>query len=106
MLVLKRNTEQKCREQYRNMKKLALLVLSGVLLSFNFTASAETKEADKKWLNAVEKMVAKGESKVSTPSEERTNLVKTWGKENGYSVKVTKTATGFAIELSKNLAQK
>jgi hypothetical protein len=41
------------------MKKLALLLL-GCSLAFNFTALGELKDADQKWLEAVQKMVAKG----------------------------------------------
>jgi hypothetical protein len=77
-----------------------------LLLTFTLTAAAESKPADQKWLDAVQKMVAKGERQVSTPSTERVNLLKTWGKENGYSVKVTKTETGYRIEVTKQLAQK
>jgi hypothetical protein len=87
------------------MKKLALLLL-GCSLAFNLTALGETKDADQKWLEAVQKMVAKGESKVSTPNEARANLLKEWGGKNGYSVKATKTETGYSIEVSKSLAQK
>jgi hypothetical protein len=87
------------------MKKLALLLL-GCSLAFSSTALGETKDADQKWLEAVQKMVAKGESKVSTPKEVRANLLKEWGSKHGYSVKTTKTETGYRIEVSKSLAQK
>jgi hypothetical protein len=87
------------------MKKLALLLL-GCSLAFNFAALGEPKDADQKWLEAVQKMVAEGESKVSTPMEVRANLLKEWGSKNGYSIKVTKTETGYRIEVSKSLAQK
>lgn len=87
------------------MKKLAALLL-GCLLAFDFTAMAQAKDADQKWLEAVEKMVAKGEKKVTTPAETRVNLLKEWGSKKGYTVKVTKTETGFNIELTRQLAQK
>jgi hypothetical protein len=51
-------------------------------------------------------MVAKGEKTVSTPNADRANLLKEWGGKNGYSVKATKTETGYSIEISKSLAQK
>jgi hypothetical protein len=86
------------------MKKLALLLL-GCSLTFNFTALGEPKDADQKWLEAVQKMVVKGENKVSTPKEARATLLKEWGSKNGYSVKATKTETGYRIEVSKSLAQ-
>ena len=88
------------------MKRLVALVLSGSLITLALVASAETKPSDQKWLETVEKMVAKGEHKVSTPKEERVSLLKKWGKENGYTVKVTKTETGYKIELAKDLAQR
>jgi hypothetical protein len=87
------------------MKKLAVLLL-GFALTFNLAALGETNDADQKWLEAVQKMVANGEYKVSTPKEVRVNLLKEWGTKNGYSVKVTKAETGYTIEVSKSLAQK
>lgn len=81
------------------MKKCAAVLL-GCLLTFNFVAIAETKEADQKWLVAVEKMVTKGEKKISTPSEERANLLKQWADKKGYVVKATKTERGFSLELT------
>ncbi len=87
------------------MKKLALLLL-GSSLAFNLAALGQTNDADQKWLDAVQKMVAKGDNKLSTPSEVRANLLKEWGNKNGYSVKATKTETGYSIQVSKNLAQK
>lgn len=87
------------------MNKLAVLLM-GVFLTFNFTALGEPKDADQKWLEAVQKMLAKGEHKVSTPKQVRADLLKEWGAKNGYSVKVTKAETGYSIEVSKSLAQK
>jgi len=88
------------------MRKLVAALLGSACLTFCLAASAEPTPADQKWLEVVEKMVAKGEQTVSTPSEERVNLLKTWGTEKGYTVKVTKTDTGYRIEVSKELAQK
>jgi hypothetical protein len=87
------------------MKKLVVLMLGG-LLTVNFAALGEPSAADQKWLGAVQKMVAKGEKAVSTPSADRVSLLKEWGTKNGYSVKATKTGTGYSIEVSKSLAQK
>jgi hypothetical protein len=50
-------------------------------------------------------MVAKGKYNVSTPNEDRVKLLKAWGKEHGYVVKVTKTEAGFKVELTKELAK-
>jgi hypothetical protein len=92
------------------MKKLSVLLLGG-LFAATLALGAEPTPADQKWVQAVEKMVAKGEHKVSTPKEERVSLLKDWAAKNGYSVKVTKNATGYSVELTakegtKNLAQK
>ena len=88
------------------MKKLAALLL-GCALTFGFaTLAGEVKAADQKWLEAVQKMVTKGEKTVSTPNADRANLLKEWAAKNGYSVKATKTETGYSIEVSKDLAQK
>ena len=88
------------------MKKLAL-VFMGCSLAFGFFAAAEPSETDQKWLQAVEKMVTKGEKKISTPVEARVTLFKDWAEKNGYSVKVTKSEQGFGIEVTgKSVAQK
>jgi hypothetical protein len=88
------------------MKKSAPVVLCSLLVSLALAAPAEIKPADQKWLDAVQKMVAKGEHTVSTPKEDRANLLKAWGKEHGYTVKIAKTDTGYKIEVTKELAQK
>jgi len=75
-------------------------------LHIELAKQENSKDADQKWLEAVQKIVTKGESKVSTPNEVRVNLLKEWGGKNGYSVKATKTETGYNIEVSRNLAQK
>ncbi|HOX56223.1 MAG TPA: hypothetical protein P5205_04335 [Candidatus Paceibacterota bacterium] len=88
------------------MKKLAVLLL-GYSLTFGFaTLAGEVKAADQKWLEAVQKMVVKGEKTVSTPNADRANLLKDWASKNNYSVKVTKTEAGYSMEVSKQLAQK
>ena len=87
------------------MKKLTLFVI-GCFLTVTLSALAEPKEADQKWLKAVEEMVVKGEKRISTPSEERVNLLKKWAGKEGYSVQVTRTEKGYSIEVSKSIAQK
>jgi len=95
------------RDEKKIMKKLAVLML-GCSLAFNFAAFAETKESDQKWLQAVQEMVAKGESKVkvSTANGARVTLLKEWGTKKGYSVDVTKTETGYSIHIARQLASK
>jgi hypothetical protein len=88
------------------MKKIIALTC-GLLLGLNSALAAEPSEADQKWLTAVEKKVAQGDTKVSVSSEARIALLKDWATKNGYTVKVT-PGDGFQrIELSKTrLAQK
>ncbi|HPC60709.1 MAG TPA: hypothetical protein PKX23_08630 [Verrucomicrobiota bacterium] len=86
------------------MKKLALLTL-GCLLTFQLTALAEPAPADQKWLEAVKTMVINGETKISTPSQERVDLLKEWAAKNGYSVQVAKTERGFRLDVSRRLAK-
>ncbi len=82
------------------MKKLAAVLL-GCTLAFTFTAFGQVKDADQKWLAAVEKMVTQGEKKVTTPKEERVKLLKDWSDKKGYTVKVTKTDSGYTVEVNK-----
>jgi hypothetical protein len=86
-----------------NMKKLVCLIALVVATSF---ALAETNEADKKWLDVVQKMVKDGKTQISTPSQERVDLLKEWGRKQGYSVTVNKTEAGFRLELGKLVAKK
>jgi rRNA maturation endonuclease Nob1 len=81
------------------MKILAALSLS-CLLAAGSVVAGETNEADQKWVQVVEKMVANGDRKITTPSETRVNLLKDWAAKNGYSLSVTKTDTGFSVEVS------
>jgi hypothetical protein len=89
------------------MKKFTV-VLMGCMLTLAMTAIAEPSEADQKWLKAVEKMLAKGEKKVSTHDESRVKLLKEWAKKEGYDLEVTKVDEGFRVEFSKkkDIAQK
>lgn len=83
------------------MKKIAVLIV-GLALTFSYVAQAEVSDADKKWLKVVETMVAEGKTKVTTPSQSRADLAKEWAAKSGYTVQVSKTATGFQLDLSKN----
>lgn len=85
------------------MKKLVCLI---ALVAATSLAVAETKEADKKWLDVVQKMVTEGKTQISTPSQERVDLLKEWGRKQGYSVTVNKTEAGFRLELTKLVAKK
>lgn len=80
------------------MKKLTVLL--GCLLIAGFAVAGEPTAADQKWLQAVEKMVIKGEKSVSTPNEDRVGLLKEWAAKNGYSLKVTKNDASYRIEVT------
>jgi hypothetical protein len=75
-----------------------------VLICANALAG-EATQADQKWLDAVSKMVAKGKTEVSTPSEVRATLLKEWSEKQGYAVNVTKTEAGFQIQVGKTVAK-
>jgi hypothetical protein len=86
------------------MKKI-IIVAIGFLLTLSPVLADGTAPADQKWLTAVQKMVAEGQTKVSTPNKERLTLLKEWAKKNGYSVEVTQNDAGYHIDLSKTLAK-
>jgi hypothetical protein len=88
----------------KHMKKFVAIVASCVLLA-SYSALAEPSAADQKWLTAVQKMAENGQTKISTPSPERLKLVKDWATQQGYQAEVTKTDTGFSVELQKHLAK-
>ena len=86
------------------MKKLTALTL-GCLLTATLAFAGQPSESDQKWLEVVEKKIVEGQTQVSTPNEERVELVKDWAAKNGYSVQVMKSESGYRLEFSRNLAQ-
>jgi hypothetical protein len=76
------------------------------LFTLGSAFAGEPSQADQKWLTVIEKKVGQGDTQVSTPSEERVNLLKEWAGKNAYSVTVTKSEGSYRIELSKSLAKK
>lgn len=87
------------------MKKLLALTSVCVLMT-GLAFAAEKSDADQKWLQAVEKKITSGDTKVSTPTEARVTLLKEWAGNNGYTAQVTKKEQSFQVELSKSVAQK
>ena len=87
------------------MKKITVLALTGLLFA-SLSFAAEPTPADQKWLTVVEQKITEGQTKVSTPSEERVVLLKQWAARHGYSVTVTKVESGFRLDVSKSLAGK
>jgi hypothetical protein len=87
------------------MKKLTALTAVCVLMT-GLAFAGQNNEADQKWLEVVQKKVAEGQTKISTPIEERVTLLKDWADKNGYSVAVSKNENSYRLDLSKNVAQK
>lgn len=94
----------------KTMKKKLIATAGLALIAFAVIAAEpnvtnQKTAADQKWLTVVQKIVAKGESKISTPSEERVALLKKWAAKNGYFVEVTKTESGFKLDVTRNIAK-
>ena len=87
------------------MKKITVLALAGMLFA-SLSFAGEPNPADQKWLTVVEQKITGGQTKVSTPSEERVVLLKQWAAQHGYSVTVTKVESSFRLDVSKSLAGK
>ena len=79
--------------------------MMGCMLLVGASVMAAPDAADQKWFEAVQKMVVKGQVKVSTPKQERVVLLKKWATEKGFTVQVTKSDSGFVLELSKSIAK-
>jgi hypothetical protein len=88
------------------MKKLVALFLGSLLVISYVAAGDSSADANQKWLAAVEKMVKSGDTRVSTPDEDRVKLLKKWAAQKGYTAEVAKTEMGFKIELTKVVVQK
>ena len=87
------------------MKKLTALTAACILIA-GLAFAGQPNQADQKWLEVVQKKVAEGQTKVSTPIEERVTLLKEWAGKNGYTVAVNRSENGYRLELAKNVAQK
>jgi hypothetical protein len=86
------------------MKKLAAFIV-GAFLLVNHAALADPTPGDQKWLKAVEEMVEKGQTRISTPSQDRVNLLNEWAAKHGLSVVVTKGESGFSIVVERRQAK-
>ncbi len=87
------------------MKKLTALTAACVLIA-GLAFAGQPSEADQKWLEVVQKKVAEGQTKVSTPIQERVTLLKEWAGKNGYTVAVNQSENSYRLELAKSVAQK
>ena len=86
------------------MKKV-IIATAGFLLIACSVALAEPGAADQKWLEVVQKMVEKGQTKLSTPSPERVKLFQTWASQHGLTVAVTRADSNYKIEVTKPVAK-
>ncbi len=87
------------------MKKIVVLTFSTILALNLLSAEQTVSNADQKWLVVVEKMVASGQTQITTPVEARTQLLQDWAKKNGYSIKITKTESTYRVQFFKDLAK-
>lgn len=91
-------------ESEKNMKKVIVAAVS-LLLFAGYVALAEPSAADQKWLEAVQKMVDKGQTQISTPSADRVKLVKDWAAKSGFTVAVTQNESSYKLEITKHVAK-
>jgi hypothetical protein len=83
------------------MKKV-ISALVGVCWIAGTVAIAAPSESDQKWLDTVQKMVERGNNRVTTPSNERVNLVKDWSAKSGMTVKVTQAGSSYTMEITSS----
>jgi len=86
------------------MKKIIVAVVSSLLFASSI-ALAEPSAADQKWLEVVQKMVEKGQTQLSTPSQERVKLLKDWAAKNGFTVTVTQADSSYKLVIARNVAK-
>ena len=87
------------------MKKTIVAIAGLIVIACNVVL-ADSSAADQKWLTAVQKMVEQGQTKVSTPMEERVKLIQDWAQKNNYTVAITKTDTSYRIDITRTVASK
>jgi hypothetical protein len=89
-----------------DMMKRVIAIVLGLMLLGNITAQAEVDAADKKWLETIEKIIAKGETSIPTTSAQRMAMLKDWASKKGYAVMVGKNELGYHVELFPKIALK
>jgi len=87
------------------MKTIIALIL-GSMIWLNFAAQAEPNAADQKWLDHVEKLIARGETSIATTSQQRAILLKEWAGKQGYAVMIGKFDIYFTVEVFPKIAQR
>ena len=87
------------------MKNSIALTVACVLL-VGLAFAGPTSEADQKWLEVVQKKIADGQTRISTPIEGRVSLLKEWAGTNNYTVTVSQSEHGYRLQLAKAVVQK
>jgi hypothetical protein len=87
------------------MKRMILAAI-GCFLTLNLALAGEPSAADQKWMAVVQKMVVEGQNTISTPSQDRIELLKDWAKKNGYTVQVAANDQGYRVTVSKAGSEK
>lgn len=87
------------------MKKPTIFAIACGLIT-GLALAGPPNESDQKWLTVVQKKVAAGETRISTPLESRVALLRAWADKNGYTVAVTLHQSNHRVEVTKNIAQK
>lgn len=80
------------------MKTLPVLLLV-LSLTAPAIAGEALNDADQKWTAAVEKIIAAGNTTISTPSEKRVELAKQLAQKAGRKVEVSKTENSYRIKV-------
>jgi hypothetical protein len=78
------------------MKTLQLLLLGFVLVVPAF-ATETVSDADKKWSEAVEKLIAAGNTTISTPVEKRVEIARKLAEKAGRKVEVVRAENSYRI---------
>jgi hypothetical protein len=88
------------------MMKRVIAIALGLMLLVNMTAQAAPDAADQKWLDVVQRMIAKGETSIPTTSAQRMAMLKDWAGKKGYAVMVGKNELGYHVELFPKIASR
>ncbi len=77
------------------------MLIAVCLLTATASYAVESSEADKKWSDAVEKMIVAGPATISTPDENRAKLAQKLATKHECVSKIEKTQTGYKITVQK-----
>ena len=78
------------------MKNILISILAVTLLVLSAGATEISKQ-DAKWAEVVKKMMAKGETKLSTPSNTRVEIIKDLAKKSNRECRVAKKGVTYEV---------